>query len=83
MSEAYTIGTSSRCSLQVTDATVDVIHCAIRIDDGGRFFIRDVSPKGTWIRRATNTARVNGWTEIFIGDIIYVGNTEIPFGVGI
>ncbi|MFW6137742.1 MAG: FHA domain-containing protein [Spirochaetota bacterium] len=70
------IGRKESCDIQLNDPLVSKTHCAVTVDDRGKYFIEDLgSTNATFV----NKNKVKKKTPLLYGDRIVVGNTILRF----
>ena len=68
--ESQTIGRSSECEVQLTDAKVSRRHAQITVDADGAYWIENLSSNGTRLNAAMLAAK----TVLSPGDRVYIGD---------
>ncbi|MBM5802024.1 MAG: ATP-binding cassette domain-containing protein, partial [Cyanobacteria bacterium K_DeepCast_35m_m2_023] len=72
--QGLTIGRGSQCDVQVEGPTISRVHCLIKAQ-GGAVVLVDQSQNGVFV----NDLRVQGQTELQVGDAIKIGTTQFQW----
>lgn len=85
MEHIVTFGRRPHADVHVDDEYVSNRHCQISQDAAGRFWVTDLgSTNGTWVTRPDGDGwkmRVRTSVQLYPGDKVTIGRTELPWGV--
>jgi pSer/pThr/pTyr-binding forkhead associated (FHA) protein len=68
------IGRQEDCDFVIADSLISKTHCAVIIDEDGKFFIEDLNSRNSTF---LNGKELKKRTPIFYGDKIVIGNSII------